>query len=548
MRATETKLSEFLSKPGVQYSIPIYQRTYSWKNEQCKQLWEDIIHAGCNKNIADHFIGPIVYIKESTFQVSTLTELLVIDGQQRLTTTMLILEALARKLHDSEMEGFSADMIRNLYLSNQYQKGEGRYKLLLSKTDKESLKAVVEQKENDNSQSLHIDQNFAWFSEKMKDLDSDGLAALCKGLNKLTIVDIALDREDKPQRIFESMNSTGLGLSQADLIRNFVLMDLGTEQQNQLYEDHWRQMEMDFGQDDYERYFDEFMRDYLILKTKKIPNKDKVYKEFKEYAKDKCVPTLVADVHKFAKYYCYMALDKEQNKILKKAFNDLRELELNVAYPLLLQLYHNYSNGSLSATDFEETVRMIESYAFRRAVCHLPPNSHNKIILATLNTYAKDGSLAAVKEYLLGLRESQRFPGDEEFRRNFPDFRPRNHKYWLYRLENNDRKERITDSEYTTEHIMPQKLTKEWESSLGAEHKTIHDTHLNSPGNITLTGYNPKYGNRSFAYKRDTEGGFKQSPLKLNKDLGIAKEWNKEAIHKRALRLANMVIKVWPFP
>ena len=550
MRASETKLSKFIIAPEVQYSIPIYQRTYSWREEQCKQLWDDIMYAGCNDKITAHFIGPIVYIEESVHQASKLGEWLVIDGQQRLTTTMLILEALARRLGRSEVEGFSAEKIRNQYLYNQYERGENHYKLLLSKTDKDSLKAVIDQKEDGNDPSLHIGHNFAWFSKKINELDCEGVSALCRGISKLTIVDIALKRgDDKPQRIFESMNSTGLDLSQADLIRNFVLMDLDRDQQKQLYEDHWRKMEVDFGQEAYEKYFDEFMRHYLTLQTKKIPNKRKVYKTFKDYAeKQGDVQKLVVDVHQFAKYYCIIALDKEQKEKLAKAFHDLRELKLDVAYPFLLYLYHDYKRGSLADTAFEEIIRMIESYLFRRAVCRLPSNSHNKIILTILKKYTEGGGLDTVKEHLLGLRDNRKFPNNEEFQREFANHRYTDAKYWLYRLENNDRKEVIDKMTYTIEHIMPQNLNKEWRAVLGQDHEHIHEEYLQSPGNITLTGYNSEYGNRLFADKRDMEGGFKQSPLKLNKDLGTIEKWDVDAIKHRASKLAKMAIRVWPFP
>ena len=513
------------------------------------------MYSGHNEKITAHFIGPIVYIKESVFQVSRLAELLVIDGQQRLTTTMLILEALARKIGDNDVEGFSAEMIRNLYLFNQYQSDEKRYKLLLTKTDKESLKAVVEQREDTIDQSLHIRQNFVWFNQKVSCLDKDGVITLCRGISKLTIVDIALERgNDKPQRIFESMNSTGLELSQADLIRNFVLMDLEKEEQNKLYEHHWRRMGVDFGQEGYEKYFDVFMRHYLTLQTKKIPNKRKVYRAFRDYAEgQEDVSTLVADVHKFAEYYCAMALGREQEEALAKAFQDLRELKLDVACPFLLQLYDDYKRGSLASTAFVATIRMIESYIFRRAVCRLPSGGHNKIILAILNKYAQEGSLEPVKEYLRERRDNSRFPSDKEFEREFSCHRYPDADYWLCRLENNDRRESITKVEYTgrkytKEHIMPQNLSEEWRTSLGDDHERIHEERLNSPGNITLTGYNSKYGNRPFAYKRDTEGGFRQSPLKLNRGLGTTEEWNEDAIKERAMQLARMAVKVWPFP
>lgn len=304
----------------------------------------------------------------------------------------------------------------------------------------------------------------------------------------------------------------------------------------------------------HEKYFDVFMRHYLILRTQKIPNKRKVYKAFKDYAAEKGdVQSLVADVHQFAIYYCLMALNKEQKESLAKAFHDLGELNLDVAYPFLLYLYHDYEHRSLDDAAFEEAVRIIESYLFRRAVCGLPSNSHNKVMLAILKKYTVDGHLGAVKKHLLGLRDNRRFPDNEEFHHMFVKHRFVNTKYWLYRLENNDRKESITRVEYTgrkytVEHIMPQKLNDKWRASLGPDHKRIHEDYLNSPGNITLTGYNSEYGNRPFAYKRDTKGGFKQSPLKLNKDLGTIKKWTEDTIKHRASNLADMATKVWLFP
>lgn len=548
MRARETKLSDFLNKQQVQYSIPLYQRTYSWRIEQCRQLWDDVMRTGRNESIAAHFIGPIVYIEESIYQVSKLSELLVIDGQQRLTTTMLILEALARRIGDGEVEGFSAVMIRNSYLYNPYQSGERRYKMVLSKTDKESLKAVVDHREDEVDQSLHIGKNFAWFVEMVDGLKDDEVAALCRGLNKLTIVDISLERgNDTPQRIFESMNSTGLDLSQADLIRNYVLMGLEKDEQDRLYDHYWRKMEEDFGQEGYERHFDVFMRHYLTLQTKDIPTKRKVYKAFKTYADQKDVRNLVADVHRFARYYCAMALDREPEKALAKAFHDIRELNLDVAYPFLLRLYHDHERGQLAGPAFVETVRMIESYIFRRAVCRLPSGGHNKIILAILKEY-EVGGLDAVRKHLRGLRDNYRFPDNKEFNYEFANRWYPDSRYWLYRIENNYRKEYISKAEYTLEHIMPRTLTEEWKASLGPDYERIHDKYLPSPGNLTLTGYNPEYGNRPFAYKRDTEGGFRQSPLKLNRGLGSVTEWNESAIKHRATQLAKMAVKVWPFP
>ena len=227
MKATEAKLLDFLKKPD-QFVIPIYQRTYSWGEKHCKQLWNDILRTGKDDSILSHFIGSIVYIESDLYQASNRHPLLVIDGQQRLTTVSLLIEALARYISEQNMkelmDGFSEEKLRGYYLINPLESGEKRYKLLLTQTDRDSLLALIDDKPLPAPPSLRIKENFEFFEKKIKELGSD-VESLCKGLQKLIIVDISLVRnQDDPQLIFESMNSTGLGLSQADLIRNFILM------------------------------------------------------------------------------------------------------------------------------------------------------------------------------------------------------------------------------------------------------------------------------------------------------------------------------------
>ena len=380
MKATEAKLLEFLRKSR-QFIIPIYQRTYSWEEPECRQLWDDILRSGENEDIAAHFVGSIVYIEKGLYQVTNQPPLLVIDGQQRLTTIMLLLEALARQLGDAEpVNGFSARKLRNRYLCDPDEDGEAAHKLLLTQTDKETLLAITGQKPMPAEQSLRLTENFAFFEEEVK-TQGDNLEALCKGLDKLIVVGIALIRDqDNPQLIFESLNSTGRELSQADLIRNFILMGLDPRCQEQLYKDYWRPMEVAFGQEAYSKHFDGFMRHYLTLKTGKIPQVRKVYEAFKSYDRSPQVVdigTIVADVQTFAGYYCAMALGKEKNPALVSAFADLRELNVDVAYPFLLELYDDYTNDRLSPEELEKAVRLIESYVFRRAVCSIPTNSLN---------------------------------------------------------------------------------------------------------------------------------------------------------------------------
>src|SRR5215211_485362 len=255
MKATEARLLDFL-KRSPQFVIPIYQRTYSWTESECRQLWDDILRTGSNDAIAAHFVGSIVYIEKGLYQVSSQSPLLVIDGQQRLTTVTLLIEALARAVGEAEpVEGFSAKKLRNYFLLNPLEDGERRYKLVLSQTDKASLIALLDGHPNPKDHSLRVEANFEFFQDRVAGAKGE-LAALCKGLAKLVIVDISLSRDqDNPQLIFESLNSTGRELSQADLIRNFILMGLEPTHQTRLYEDHWRPMELAFGQEAYGMHF-----------------------------------------------------------------------------------------------------------------------------------------------------------------------------------------------------------------------------------------------------------------------------------------------------
>ncbi len=558
MKATEANFLEFLKK-SPQFVIPIYQRTYSWTERECRQLWDDILRTGDNDAVSAHFIGSVVYIEKGLYQVSSQKPLLVIDGQQRLTTMMLVLEALARQLGEGEpVDGFSARKLRNYYLLNPLEDGERAFKLLLTQTDKDSLLAVVQQRHLPTEHSFRLIENFAFFEQQVRGLRQD-FVALCKGLAKLVIVDVSLSREqDNPQLIFESMNSTGRELSQADLIRNFILMGLEPAHQTRLYEDHWRPMELAFGQEAYGAHFDSFMRHYLTVKSGDIPNVRQVYEAFKTHARtpvvaERGVDALVADIRAYADHYCAMALGREADKDLALAFQDLRELRVDVAYPLLLELYHDYADGTLPKPDFVQAVRLVEAYVFRRSICSIPTNSLNKTFATFGRTLKKDRYLESVQAQLLLLPSYRRFPLDEEFEReikvrdlyNFP-----RRSYWLRRLENFGRKERVPVNEYTIEHILPQneKLSGSWREALGSDWQSLQKTYLHTLGNLTLTGYNSEYGDRPFVEKRDMPGGFKESPLRLNEGLGALATWDETAIRARAERLASQAARVWGAP
>jgi len=518
------------------------------------------MRTGSDERVSTHFVGSIVYIEEGLSQVSSQSPLLVIDGQQRLTTMTILLEALARQLPEGTepVDGFSAKKLRNYYLLNALEEGERAYKLLLTQTDRETLLALVDQKPPPEANSVRLLDNFALFEDLIEGLDGD-LVPLCHGLAKLMVVDIALSRDqDNPQLIFESMNSTGRELSQADLIRNFVLMGQQPKQQAALYKDYWRPMEVAFGQEAYGLHFDGFMRHFLTLRTGEVPRIRDVYEAFKSHSRtpevaERGVEALVADIQMFASYYCAMALGGETDPLLSQAFSDLRELKVDVAYPLLLELYDDYANDRLSRDEFYQSVRLIESYVFRRAVCAIPTNSLNKTFANFAKGLDKSRYLESLQAAFLLLPSYRRFPADEEFAR---ELRQRDlyhfprRSYWLRRLENHGRKERVPVDDYTIEHIMPQNvnLSSEWRESLGEDWERVHSTWLHTLGNLTLTGYNSEYSDHGFATKRDMAGGFSESPLRVNEGLGALDTWNETTIQERAEQLGRRFTDVWIAP
>lgn len=556
MKANEANLLKFLSGPK-QFVIPIFQRTYSWTLRECSQLWADIMKAGQNEKVSGHFVGSVVYIEKDIYHVSSIPQLLVIDGQQRLTTISIVLSVVARAIENSgENMEISKKKIDNYYLFNAEENGELRYKLLLTQTDKDTLTRLIEGKELPEESSKRIVENNQYFEDQVRNSGLD-LMTIYKGIEKLIIVDISLNREhDNPQLIFESLNSTGLELSQADLIRNYILMGLEPQEQNELYQDFWHAMEKSFGQTAYITYFDRFMRDYLTLKTGKIPKIDEVYQEFKVYAHIKpemTIREIVADIYKFSKYFVNMALEKETDKELKEICQDINALKVDVAYPLLLELYNDYTDGKLENTGFIEILRLIESYVFRRAVCGIPTNSLNKTFATFSRELNKESYLDSFRAALAVKDSYRRFPNDNEFKqammvKDLYNFRSRN--YWLRRLENHERKEKISIDDYTIEHIMPQNenLSAQWERDLGENWKDVHSRNLHTLGNLTLTGYNSELSDRPFLEKRNIEGGFADSPLRLNKGLGQLTKWDADELKKRAERLAELAAKVWSYP
>ncbi|GAA7267825.1 DUF262 and DUF1524 domain-containing protein [Helicobacter pylori] len=557
MDAKAMKLLDFISKSQEkQFVIPVYQRLYSWGKEHCKQLWDDIIKTGGNDQIEGHFIGSIVFVHDGTY--STIhNELLIIDGQQRLTTITLLFIALRDHLSDKDefLEKFSCQKIQNRYLINRDEKGDKRFRLILSESDRDTLLSLIDRNKRKPSEpSSKIMENFELFEEWIRE-NADKLETIFKGLDKLMVVEISLERgKDNPQLIFESMNSTGKDLTQTDLIRNYILMGLEPKEQKIFYEKYWRAMEEEFEQSEREELFNKFVRHYLTIKTREIPNINKVYEAFKDYQQKEGIEIedLLKDLQKYCGYFCQIAFKKEADKDLNKALSFLVDLEMDVVYPLLLELYNDYSDGVLSKQDFIPIIYLTESYICRRTVCGLGTKGLNKIFAFFTRKIDKDQYLESIKAHFLSLEKTTgKFPKDSEFRDSFItiDFcNLKEKKYFFERLENFDTKEPVDTQKCTIEHIMPQTLEEEWERDLGENFQAIHEKYLHTIGNLTLTGYNKEYSNNSFQEKRDMEKGFKQSPLRLNQSLKDLESFGEKEIEKRANDLADWALKIWTYP
>jgi len=549
MKAQDAHLLTFLEGKK-QFQIPIYQRTYSWGIKHCEKLLIDILAAGAKEHSEAHFIGSVVYFQPEIVTTTGVPKYLVIDGQQRLTTLTLLLTAIREFLNKNDssvLNETSSDKIKDSYLFNPHKNGEEKFKLLLTKKDKETLIKLLDGVPLDEHASKRIEDNYNFFLEK---ITSENIQTIFNGIQKLIIVDAALEfGKDNPQLIFESLNSTGLDLSQADLIRNFIIMGQSKEVQDKIYAQSWYPMEQLFG-DNIGKMTD-FFRDYLTITTGKIPKYDKVYESFKEYIKslkDFDVQEKAKEFLTVAGYYTNFALGKETDNDLKIQFADLRHLKVDVSYPLVLSLYVDYKKNMMEKSDFLSMLKMIESYVFRRAICEIPTNSMNKTFSVFHKDINKEDYFNSFKAKFHLLESYKRFPKNEEFieslkKKNIYNFRSRS--YLLGKLENFGRKEPVNIEEYSIEHIMPQTLNQEWKEELGSEWKRVHESKLHTIGNLTLTGYNSEMSNKPYREKLNAPKGFQNSPLVLNESVRSKSKWDETAILERENELTNRAIEVF---
>lgn len=482
---------------------------------------------------------------------------MIIDGQQRMTTLTLLLLALRDyAIQHPEDTTINYRRIDNMLLKNEYEVGGERYKLLLTETDRDILIRLVESKPIPDGTKSRLIDNYKFFSGKIADRDLQP-AEIYESIGKLQIVNITLDRTmDDAQAIFESLNSTGKELSESDLIRNYVLMGLEPSEQTYVYEHLWRPMEQLFVYETQDSVMDSFFRHYLTMKLTRIPKQGRVYEEFKLYhlnCEFGTIRELCQDLLNYAKFYTDIVFKRSNNAELKRLYEDIVDLRMEVSYPFLLKVHNDCAEGTITEDNLKEILRLCISYVLRRSICDIPTNSMNKTFATLRNSIRPDDYMNSVKAFFVLQDTYKEFPDNDKFMAAFMSrdiYTMRARNYILSRLENFGNKAPIIIENYTIEHIMPQNtsLSPEWQHDLGVNWKEIQKTYIHTIGNLTLTAYNSEMSDRPFMDKMNMPGGFKESALRLNAYLVKLTEWNEDHIKERAQQLAAKAVQIWPYP
>lgn len=565
MKASEINLNRFLSQSDTQFVIPVYQRNYDWSHAQCKQLLDDILEIGTNPKKNAHFIGSIVYVHDDVYSASGIRELAIIDGQQRLTTLTLIYLVIYNLAGNLGMEAL-VSRINETYLINKFAADEEKLKLRPTENNDRALKYLLRSdKQEEYAEFSRLVDNFNYFKSRILE---ENYEAVMTGISKLMFVEISLERDkDDPQRIFESLNSTGLELSEADLIRNYILMGLNRKAQNKIYDNYWEHIEL-LAKDEStnSNKVSDYIRDYLTLVNKKIPNKSKVYQEFKAKYPTSTLENLedaLSPIKKLVKHYNKIINpSQEPDADIRLQLQYINRLEINVAYPFLLKVYDDYSEGIISKITLIEVLELIQAFTWRRFIVGLPTNALNKIFMRLYEDVDSANYLSSIQVALLKKKGNQRFPRNKEVintlkEKDMYGIKPKNRIYFLERLENHQNKELVKiegNPDITIEHIFPQNPDPKWKIELGEEeYSFIKENYLNTISNLTLSGNNGNLGNKVFLSKKEMnvygkEQGYKYSRLWLNRYLSELDKWGRQEIEKRFEIIAERFLKIWLFP
>ena len=562
MKGDAQPLIKFFDGSDKRFIIPLYQRNYDWKEDNCEQLFQDLLKMH-HSNRKSHFFGSIV----SSIQAGT-EDRFIIDGQQRITTVSLLLIAMvnAFKVGDIQAtDGKLVDKIFKRYLVDEYQEDERKVKLKPIKKDMDAFDALLYKPKEQYLKGSNVTRNYEFFYDKIV---KSGLTMdeLFETIKKLEVINIKLDEDDDPQLIFESLNSTGLDLSEADKIRNYLLMSLAPAEQDDLYTRYWNPIEESTKYDP-----SSFVRDYLTMKQGKIGRIDKIYFIFKEYAENERIgrAELLEEMHHYAKIYSQIDNANMGTEKINRKLNQVRTLDSTVAYPFYMAFFDYAEKNGLSDEEKYRVLDIVEAYWARRIICNLPSNALNKVfatlhrdVLNNMNK-AVEGTNPTYTEVLIYLLlkkgRSSVFPKDDEVKEDFATRQvykmPANLRMFiLERMENRDSKEchdvvkQLTEKTISIEHIMPQTLSDKWKDALGEEWERIHQQYLHTMANLTLTGYNSQYSNLAFLEKRDMEKGFNDSAFRLNNYVKSCDQWTEVEMKQRQHDLLEVFMRLWPMP
>ena len=558
MKGTAAHLLEFLEGARKRFIIPVYQRNYDWRKENCKQLFDDLVSL-VKENKGTHFFGSIVSYAHSR------DEVVLIDGQQRITTISLILIALINAMKKGEIISTDprlSDIIEETYIVDKYRKDERKVRLKPFRDDCEAFDRLIYKSEDEYIPESKVTINYRYFYDRIVSAQELTADQLFDAIDSLEVIDIELEPEhgDNPQLIFESLNSTGLDLTESDKIRNYVLMNLPPVVQERYYDSYWNKIEKCCRNE-----LDSFVRNYLTVKLGSIPTLKGIYPTFKNYTKKvNDIEGVLSDMLRYASSYkdivTFNLRDSETNEIAKR----LDLLDMTVAYPFLMAFWTYANEVQLDKSEVYKVFSCIETFIFRRLVCDLPTNALNKIFAtlhgSVLKNKKDEDTYSSVMIYLLESKKlTSAFPKDEEFiagftSKNIYSMRAKNKAYIFERLENGSSKEKndvvsnIEDGILTIEHIMPQTLNKGWKQVLGENWETIQEKWLHTISNLTLSGYNYSYSNRSFVEKKTMENGFEQSGLRLNQYIAKFDKWDETELEARKQKLSEMALKIWAYP
>lgn len=558
MKGSECRLIEYMQGSMKRFIIPVYQRNYDWKTENCKQLYDDLVKV-VKTNRKSHFFGSIVSVYNPSGHNM---EYLVIDGQQRLTTVSLLFLAMYNLMTKGIVEPSNPYLGKQIFedfLVDKYQPKETRIKLKPVKNDQTAFGKLFDD-ESDYIIGSNLTANYNYFYERIQKREIT-IDQLFDAIFRLEIINIELNSEDDPQLIFESLNSTGLDLSEGDKIRNFILMGLPTNLQDEYYEKYWNKIEECTKYD-----VSSYIRDYLSIKQQAIPSQKRIYANFKDFVEFSNIQTedLLEEILAYANRYKVLLNGGTNSKSLNACIYRLNRLESTVTRPFFLEVLRMYDETKLDISQVAEIFMTTENYLFRRTICDLPTNALNKIFLMLHREIVRyDGSednyVEKFKYALLSKKERARFPRNEEFSTAFTErqiylMNSKNKIYILERLENfgtaedKDVYRHCDEGVYSIEHIMPQHLTPTWVSDLGEDYEQIHELWLHRIANLTLTAYNSKYSNSSFAEKKSMENGFDDSGIRMNTYISKKDKWTLAELEERNDYLIGRSLTIWEIP